>query len=131
MAFVAGKSSTLKITDVGSTLRDFSTYASNINLSLNMDTTEVSAFTQAYKSQLAGQYGGTLSFDFIYDATFAGYLFALLAAGTASATEYCPAGSGAKYSFTAIVTGFNPSSSIGDAVKASVSMQITGAVTLA
>ncbi len=128
--FLAGKGSTIKVDDVGETLRDFSPIANNINLSLNMDTADVSAFSQAYKAFVAGQYTGTLSFDFSYDATLVGYLMALFLAGTATDIEYSPAGDTTEYGFDGIITSLNPGSSVSDAVKGSVSFQITGAVAL-
>jgi len=131
MAAVHGKNSTLKITDVGSTLRDFSLYARDISFPLSGDVADVSAFTQAFKSGVGGQYGATLTFTFIWDSTFAGYLSALFKARTITACEYCPAGTGLKYSFSAIITDFNPSSNLSDAVTASVSMQMSGDYTLA
>lgn len=131
MANVHGKNSTLKITDVGSTLRDFSTHVSNIQLNLSGDSSDASAFSQNYKSALGGQYGGTLTFDFIYDATFAGYLSALFKARTITPVEYSVAGDAVKYSFTALITDFNPASSVSDIVKGSVSMLLSGDYTLA
>lgn len=128
--FLAGKGSTIKVDDVGAVLRNFSDVASNIQLNLNMETSDVSAFSQAYKSFIAGQYTGTLSFDFSYDATAAGYLAALFLAGTQTDIEYSPAGDTVEYGFKGIITSLTPSSNLSDAVKGSVTFQITGAVAL-
>jgi len=129
--FLAGKASTLKIDDTGTTQRTFTDIVSNISLSLNMDTSDISAMGNAFKSFIAGQYGGTFSFDFSYDATLVGYLVALWLAGTATDVEYAPAGDATEYGFDAIITSLTPASSVNDAVKGTCTMQITGAVALA
>jgi hypothetical protein len=134
MAFTHGRVATLKIDDVGGTLRDYTTYAYNISLDLNRDTAEVSAFGNAHKDYLVGQYGGTLTFDIHYDPTFVGYLFALListAAGALTDIEYSVQGDAVKYGCKGFVTSVSPKSSLSDANAFSVSMQISGAVTLA
>lgn len=127
--FLPGKGSTIKVTSIGSVLTDFSDIASNVSLPLGMNTSDVSAFTQAYQSFIAGQYSGTLSFDFSFDATKFAILMALFLAGTATAIEYSPAGSAVKFAFTGIITSLPVTSAVGDAVKGSVSFQVTGAIT--
>lgn len=128
--FLAGRVSTIKADDVGAVLRNFSDVASNIQLNLNMETADVSAFSQAYKSFIAGQYSGTLSFDISYDATAAGYLMALFLAGTSTDIEYSPAGDTVEYGFKGIIESLNVSSNLSDAVKGSVMFKINGAVAL-
>ncbi|HOF38706.1 MAG TPA: hypothetical protein PLD73_01435 [Candidatus Hydrogenedentes bacterium] len=128
--FLSGKVSSIKADDVGATLRTFSDVASNIQLNMNMETSDVSAFSQAYKSFIAGQYSGTLSFDIMYDATAVGYLNALFLAGTATDIEYSPAGDTVEYGFKGIISSINISSNLSDAVKGSVTFQITGAIAL-
>lgn len=128
--FLAGKGSTLKIDDIATSLTDFSSIVSNCTIQLNMDTADVSCFATAYKQFIAGQYGGTISFDFSYDATLCAKLVALFLAGTATDVEYSPAGDTVEYGFDAIITSYSAASAVSDAVKGSVTMQITGAVAL-
>ena len=129
--FLAGKGSKLSIDDISTSLTDFSPIVSNCSLQLNMDTSDVSSFGEAYKKFIAGQYSGTISFDFSYDATLCAKLAALFLAGTATDVEYAPAGDATEYGFDGIITSYTAASSVSDAVKGSVSMQITGAVALA
>lgn len=129
--FLPGKGSTLKIDDVSTSLTDFSPIVSNCSIQLNMDTADVSSFGAAYKAFIAGQYSGTISFDFSYDATLCAKLAALFLAGTARNVEFSPAGDSTEYGFDGIITSYTAASAVSDAVKGSVSMQITGAVALA
>lgn len=131
--FTHGRVSTLKIDDVGGVQRTFTDAAFNISLDLNRDTSESSVFGTAYKDYLYGQYGGTLSFDMHYDATLVGYLFALytsVAAGALTDIEYSVDGTAVKYACKGYVTSISPKSSIGSTNDISVSMQISGAITL-
>ena len=132
--FTHGRVATLKLNDVGAVLRDFTPAAYNITLNLQRDTSEVSAFGNAPKDYLVGQYGATLQFDMHYDATLAGYLFALLtsvAAGVLSSVQFVVDGSAVKYASSCYVTGLSPKSSINSQNDISVTLQLTGAITLA
>lgn len=129
--FLAGKGSKLSIDDIATSLTDFSSIVSNCSLQLNMDTSDVSSFGEAYKKFIAGQYSGTISFDFSYDATLCAKLAALFLAGTATDVEYSPAGDATEYGFDGIITSYTAASSVSEAVKGSISMQITGPVALA
>lgn len=131
--FTHGRVATLKLNDVGAVLRDFTPAAYNATLDLQRDTSEVSAFGNAFKDYLVGQYGATLQFDMHYDATLVGYLFALFtstAAGVKTNVQFVVDGTATKYASDCFVTSISPKSSISSQNDISVTLQLTGAITL-
>ena len=75
---------------------------------------------------------GNFSASGLFDATADGTLAGVLGFATTLNFEYGPTGSTAsmiKYTGTCIMTGYNVSASVGDAVQATADFQVTGPIT--
>lgn len=125
MAFVHGKDSYFKVAS-----SDLSTYLNNITVSRSADTADTTAFSSSTRSYVAGLKDATISLTGMFDATvystIAGWL------GTSQSWEYGPAGSGSgkvKVSGSGIVTAVELGSAVGEVVTASLTIQVSGAVT--
>lgn len=129
--FFHGKDAEVYISDSGNTSRDLSAYATSVGLPVSVDTAEVSTLGDDDKVYVTGLRDRTISIEGKWDATVDGYLSGLLG-GTARAWKFFPAGSAAGrpvYSGNAILTSFEVTSDIGDAVGFSSEFQSSGAVT--
>ena len=134
MAFVHGKSAVFKLDDSGATLRDLSAYLNDISLSRDIETAETTTFGVAgsAKTYIVGLSDATFSISGLFDATADGYLSGVLGQSATLSFEYGPAGSTAglvKYSGECIMTSYEVSAAVGDAVQASADFQVTGAIT--
>ena len=125
MAFVHGKDSYFKVAST-----DLSAYLNSISVSRSADTAETTTFSSGTKTYIAGLKDATITLSGMFDATvystIAGWL------GTSQTWEYGPAGSGSgkvKVSGSGIVTAVEMASSVGEAVTANITMQVSGAVT--
>lgn len=134
MAFVHGKSAVFKLDDSGGTLRDLSSYLNDVSLSRDIETAETTTFGVAgsAKTYIVGLSDATFSISGLFDATADGYLAGVLGASATLSFEYGPAGSTAglvKYTGECIMTSYEVSAAVGDAVQASADFQVTGAIT--
>lgn len=125
MAFVHGKDSYFKVAST-----DLSAYLNSISVSRSADTAETTTFSSGTKTFIAGLKDATITLSGMFDATvystIAGWL------GTSQTWEYGPAGSGSgkvKVSGSGIVTAVEMASSVGEAVTANITIQVSGAVT--
>lgn len=125
MAFVHGKDSYFKVAST-----DLSAYLNNITVSRSADTSDTTTFSSSSKTYIAGLKDASISLSGLFDATvystIAGWL------GTSQTFEYGPAGSGSgkvKVSGSALITGVELGSAVGEAVTANITLQVTGAVT--
>lgn len=129
--FIHGKSTVFKITDSGATARDISTAVSSVSFPREVDATETTSFGSSQRTYIVGLANSTVSVEGYFDSTFDGYLNGIV--GFAAQTiEYGPMGStvsNIKYTASAILTSYELSSGVGDAVTFSAEFQITGAVT--
>lgn len=126
MAFVHGKAATFSVDDSGGTPRNISTYLSNINFNPTADTAEVSSFGDTNKKYIPGLKDGQITADVNWDATVDGYLYGILG-GAEGDFDYSPDGT-IHYTGKCICTAYNPASAVNDAIKGSVTFQITGPV---
>jgi hypothetical protein len=134
VAVVHGKSAVFKLDDSGATLRDLSAYLNDISLSRDIETAETTTFGVAgsAKTYIVGLSDATFSISGLFDATADGYLAGVLGQSATLSFEYGPAGSTAglvKYSGECIMTSYEVSAAVGDAVQASADFQVTGAIT--
>lgn len=134
MAFVHGKSAAFKLDDSGGTLRDLSTYLDEVSMPRDIETAETTTFQSSgsAKTYITGLTDATISISGKFDATADGYLAGVLGQAATLSFEYGPSGTTAgmiKYSGECIMTSYEVSSSVGDAVSASADFQITGAIT--
>lgn len=131
MAFSHGKGATLLINAGAMT-----GFLNDVSFGRSVDTAETSVFGLTAKTFLPGLVDGSLSGSGGYDpTTTTGPIFileAVLSGGVAVTCVYRPAGASSgnySYSFSAILTSYEITSSISDWVAISFEMQITGAVT--
>lgn len=132
MAFVHGKSAVFKLDDSGGTLRDLSSYLEDISFPRSIDTAETSTFGSSAKSYIVGLTDATISLSGKFDATADGYLAGVVGQAATLSFEYGPAGStggNVKYTGECILTSYEVGATVGDAVTASVELQVTGAIT--
>jgi len=134
MAFVHGKSAFFSLDDSGGTVRDLSTYLNDISMPRDIETAETTTFgvSGAAKTYIVGLTDATISISGLFDATADGYLAGVVGGSASLSFVYGPSGSTAgltKYSGECFLTSYEVSSSVGDAVQASASLQVTGAIT--
>jgi hypothetical protein len=129
--FFHGKDAEVYITDSGSTERNLTTYATSVGLPVSVETAEVSTLGDDDKVYVTGLRDRTISIEGKWDATVDGYFNGLLG-GTARPWKVFPAGSAAGrpyYSGSAILTSYEVTSDVGDAIGFSSEFQSSGAVT--
>lgn len=129
--FFHGKDASVFIADSGNTLRDLTSYAMSVGLPVEVETAEVTTFNDDDKVYVTGLRDRTISIEGKWDATVDGYLSGLLG-GTARAWKVFPAGSVTGlpyYSGSAILTKYEVSSGLGDAIGWTAEFQNSGAVT--
>lgn len=141
-----GKGLVFKIDDApGGTLRDISAHVVSVDFPRSVDTVDTSTADPTTNSDhkfLAGMRNGTISLNLIWDDTVAasngpdailGPSLGQGASGNSFNTfEFGPSGSTTgrvRYTGECIISAYNVTSGIGDAVKATASLQITGPVT--
>ena len=134
MAFVHGKSATFKLDNSSGTLVDYSAYLKDFSLSRSIETAETTTFGVAgsAKTYIVGLSDATFSISGLFDSAADTTLAGVLGFATPLDFEYGPAGLTAglvKYSGTCIMTGYNISASVGDAVQATADFQVTGVIT--
>jgi hypothetical protein len=134
VAFVHGKSAVFKLDNSSGTLVDYSSYLNDVSLSRSIETAETTTFGVAgsAKTYIVGLSDATFSISGLFDSAADATLAGVLGFATPLDFEYGPAGSTAgliKYSGTCIMTGYNISASVGDAVQATADFQVTGVIT--
>lgn len=134
MAFVHGKSAVFKLDDSGGTLRDLSSYLNDVSMPRDIETAETTTFgvSGSAKTYITGLTDATISISGLFDATADGYLAGVVGNTATLSFEYGPAGSAGgsvKYSGECIMTSYEVSASVGDAVQASADFQVTGQIT--
>lgn len=134
MAFVHGKSAVFKLDNSSAALVDYSPYLNDVSLSRSIETAETTTFgvSGSAKTYIVGLSDATFSISGLFDATADATLAGVLGFATALNFNYGPAGSTAglvKYTGTCIMTGYNISAAVGDAVQATADFQVTGPVT--
>ena len=134
MAFVHGKSAVFKLDNSSGSLVDYSAYLDNVGFPRSVDTAETTTFgvSGSAKTYIVGLSDATVSLSGLFDATADATLAGVLGQAATISFEYGPAGSTAgliKYSGEAIMKSYQVTAAVGDSVKASVELQVTGAVT--
>lgn len=134
MAFVHGKSAVFKLDDSGGTLRDLSSYLNDVSMPRDIETAETTTFgvSGSAKTYITGLTDATISISGLFDSTADGYLAGVVGNTATLSFEYGPEGStggNVKYSGECIMTSYEVSASVGDAVQASADFQVTGTIT--
>jgi len=142
MAKKHGKGSAFTITDIGGTERDLSQFCDSVELPQTVATAETSGMGDSWQEFIPGMAGATISISGSWDNTATTgpdvVLGGLMGAGGVKTNgdpptfEYGPEGSTnvlIRYTGTAILTGYTPSSPVGGKVSFSATLLVTGAVT--
>jgi hypothetical protein len=113
---------------------DYSAYLNDVSLSRSIETAETTTFgvSGSAKTYIVGLSDATFSISGLFDSAADATLAGVLGFATPLNFNYGPAGSTAgliKYTGTCIMTGYNISASVGDAVQATADFQVTGPVT--
>lgn len=119
------------ITDSAGTERDLTAYATSVGVPVEVETAEVTTFNDDDKVYVTGLRDRTISIEGKWDATLDGYMSGLLG-GTPRAWKVFPAGSVAGRPYvqgSAILTSYEVTSEVGDAIGFSAEFQNSGAVT--
>ena len=132
MAFVHGKSAVFKLDNSSGSLVDYSAYLEEVSMPRSVETAETTTFGSSAKSYITGLSDATISISGKFDSAADATLAAVLGQAATLSFEYGPAGSTAgliKYSGECIMTSYEIGASVGDAVTASVELQVTGTIT--
>ena len=131
MAFSHGKNGVFKLNDT-TALRDMSQYIQKVDVKRNKDTADVSALGNSSKAYVAGLRDATIQIDAKWDPIIIGWLNTIWNQDAATAFEWDPAGvttGQPKLTGNCILTDYEPTGGVDDAVGVSFSLQVTGGVT--
>lgn len=136
MAFVHGKSADFRLDNSGGTLTDISTYCDNVSFPRSIETAETTTFQAASsaKTYIVGLTDSTVSVSGKWDATLDAHIAAVVGQSSTLSFQYGPAGTTAgniKYTGECLITSYEVSAAVADAVTFSLELQVTGAVTRA
>lgn len=140
MSFVHGKKSVFKIDNSAGTLTDISAYCDEVSLSRDIETAETTAFGDDAKTYITGLSDATISVSGKFDAGSASAVDPVLSGilGSASTVSWAYRANSASASSTnpeyqgeGIVTSYEITGSVGDAVTFSAEVQCTGTITRA
>lgn len=132
MAFVHGKSAVFKLDNSSGSLVDYSAFLEDVSMPRSIETAETSTFGSSAKSYITGLTDATISVSGKFDAAADATLVAVIGQSDTLSFEYGPEGSVAgkiKYTGECIMTSYDIGATVGDAVTASVELQVSGAVT--
>lgn len=138
MAFVAGHNTKIQYDNSAGALQDLSNYINSISgFNLQRATLETTGFGDSVQEYILGLKGGqSISLSGDWDATLHSHMIAVeaLTTGASQTFEFNPAGSASgspKLTVETFLTSYDVSSSVGDKVTWSATLQATGAVTAA
>ena len=135
MAFVAAKNSVFTLDNAGGAPTDISAYIDSVSgIANTTDMLDTTVFGQDSKSYAPGlRNGDTISVSGKWDATLNTHITGLLGLTTSSTFDYSPAGTAGgtpKFTGECFVASYEVSSAVADLVTFSMSLQITGDVTI-
>lgn len=140
MAFVHGKKSVFKIDDSGGSLQDISAFCEEVSLSRDIETAEVTTFGDDAKEYITGLTDATVSLSGKFDSGTASAIDPVLSGilGSASTVSWAYrissdsiGATNPEYQGEGILTSYEVSGTVGDAVTFSAEIQCTGAITRA
>lgn len=134
MAFAHGKSAVFKLDNSSATLVDYSSYLNSIQMPRSIATAETTTFgvSGSAKTYIVGLTDATISLSGLFDATADATLAGVIGQTTTLNFQYGPTGSTVgmvKYTGTCVMTSYQIQAAVGDAVQASVDLQVTGPIT--
>jgi FlaG/FlaF family flagellin (archaellin) len=122
-----GKNSEFALDTTAGDLTDLSEYISEVSLPLSTDMSEVTGFQKGSKEYVPGLKDCQFTASVVWNATVDGYLWTIYNAGTIATFNYKPDGT-IVYSGEVYISNYTPASSTNDAVKGSVTFQVSGDV---
>lgn len=140
MAFVHGKKSLFKIDNVAGTPVDLSAFMDEVGLPRSIETAETTTFGNDAKTYITGLSDATVSLSGKFDAGSASAVDSVLSGilGSASTVSWAYRVNSASVSTTnpeyqgeGILTSYEITGSVSDAVTFSAELQVSGAVTRA
>lgn len=140
MAFIHGKKSVFKVDNSAGTLTDISAFCEEVSLSRDIETAEVTTFGDDAKEYITGLTDATISVSGKFDAGNASAVDPVLSGilGAASTVSWAyrvnsasTSSTNPEYQGEAILTSYEVSGTVGDAVTFSAEFQCTGTITRA
>ena len=140
MAFIHGKKSVFKVDNSAETLTDISAFCEEVSLSRDIETAEVTTFGDDAKEYITGLTDATISISGKFDAGNASAVDPVLSGilGAASTVSWAyrvnsasTSSTNPEYQGEAILTSYEVSGTVGDAVTFSAEFQCTGTITRA
>lgn len=140
MAFIHGKKSVFKIDNSSGSLIDLSAYCEEVSLSRDIETAEVTTFGDDAKEYITGLSDATVSLSGKFDAGSASAVDSVLSGilGQDATVSWAYRVNSASVSATnpeyqgeGILTSYEVSGTVGDAVTFSAELQCSGAITRA
>lgn len=140
MAFVHGKKSVFKIDNAAGSLTDISAFCEEVSLSRDIETAEVTTFGDDAKEYITGLSDATISLSGKFDSGTASAVDPILSGilGSASTVSWAyrvnsasTSATNPEYQGEGILTSYEVSGTVGDAVTFSAEIQCTGAITRA
>ena len=138
MAFSHGKLAVIQVDNAAGTLTSLTEYSDEIGFPMETEASETTVFGNGNKQYIPGLGDATVSISGKFDpavntlvaAVWAGQLDGSI---LSSSVEFGPAGSTSglpKYTAEAVLTSYEPSSSVGDPNTFSIEYQVTGGVVI-
>lgn len=140
MAFIHGKKSVIKVDNSSGSLVDLSAFCEDVSLSRDIETAEVTTFGEDAKAYITGLTDATVSFSGKFDSATSAAVDPVLAGilgQTATVSwvyrvnEAVVSATNPEYQGEGILTSYEISAGVGDAVTFSAELQCTGAITRA
>lgn len=140
MAFIHGKKSVFKVDNSAGTLTDISAFCEEVSLSRDIETAEVTTFGDDAKEYITGLTDATISVSGKFDAGNASAVDPVLSGilGAASTVSWAyrvnsasTSSTNPEYQGEAILTSYEVSGTVGDAVTFSAEFQCSGTITRA
>lgn len=115
-----------------STNTDFTSYTLSVNPSFDAEEVDATTFGDTYRDFEQSYKNATIDVEMKYDATRFGQMAAIYNGGDVVTWELSPAGTAAtnvKITGSMVMTKFNPSVTVGDLIKMTMTFRVSGAVT--
>lgn len=134
MAFVHGKSGFFSVDNSSGTPTDLSAFLNDVSLPRDIETAETTTFgvSGSAKTYIVGLTDATISVSGLFDSSADGTLAGVVGHASSLSFVVGPEGNGSgkvKYEGECFLTSYEISTSVGDAVQASASFQVSGAIT--
>jgi len=135
MAFTHGKDSVFSLDDTGGSLQDITAFVNGVDgLPGDIDMAETTTLGNEAKTYIPGLDDAQVTVSGVWDSTLDGYVGTLAQRKAATRTfEWGPEGSTAsnvKFSGEGYIQSYSASSPVGDIVTWSMTIQVTGGVTV-